>query len=190
MAGRRSPLPWAGIAILLSSLACAGLQPFDPSAASLDLGSNDGILIVHIRTTTPLEAVKVSRVADPVAEELDEGEHLAFFVAPAGRYRWRHVVLKISGYEYRYILVDEGWDFSVEAGAINYPGILVVEEGDDWRSLFIRTLNRSAMMYSELERRHPQLLKRLPMRYAGSHRDDFLGHYQRALASRATGAAR
>jgi len=78
---------------------------------------------------------------------------------------------------------DEQWQVSVEAGQVNYPGMIVLHRSA-WRYLSYRVLNRSGGVLASIEERFPGLLTRFTARYGGAGRDDFLEYYRAALVSR------
>jgi hypothetical protein len=169
-------------------IGCANTRPLDPAAGPIDLAANEGILVLHIRTQVRLAAVEVAGASpQEVAGDVPAGEHLWFLAAARGNYRWRRIRRDFGRIFYYWHLPasDDAWSFTVEAGKINYPGVLEIEGREGVANLALRTFNRSAIAHAELTRRYPLLLERFPMRYAGSRRDDFLDHYLRAVRAAA-----
>jgi hypothetical protein len=172
----------AGVAYCLQVTGCATLRALDPGGP-VSLGRSEGILVVHIRTQVALDSIKVAGVAaHRIGGGLKQGEYLWFLAATAGNYRWIGLEKKIGPYTYRWALdgPDAEWNFTIEPGKINYPGVFVVEGKEGSPALRIHTINQAAIAFAELRQGHPALLERFPMRYAGSRRDDFLDYYLEA----------
>ena len=178
----------ASTLVCLLLIGCANTRPLDPAAGPIDLAPNEGILVLHIRTQVRLAAIQVAGASpQEVANDLPAGEHLWFLAAAPGEYRWRRIERDFGRVLYYWHVpasYDE-WSFTVEAGRINYPGVLEIEGREGVPILEMRSFNRSAIAHAELMRRYPLLLERFPMRYAGSRRDDFLDHYLRAVRAAA-----
>jgi hypothetical protein len=180
--------PAVALGVLLGFLllGCTTFRVLDPHAPVV-LEEGEGILVVHIRTQVKLHSVKISgALIHDAGTELPAGEHFTLLAATSGDYRWHRLERVFAPVTYHYEPPkDEGeWDFTVEAGKINYPGLLVVEGVEGHSSLAVRAINQSAMAFFDLERRHPGLIEQFPMRWAGSPRDDFLERYLEAREER------
>ncbi|MEZ4334064.1 MAG: hypothetical protein R3F35_20120 [Myxococcota bacterium] len=164
--------------------------PFAP------LGPSEGFLVVHVETDVAIERLHAdSRL---IGQALPPGEHLWLVRMKAGRHRWSRIrlVSQAGGEsgrrpESKGVLNEQEFTFDVEAGAINYPGAIVVAKFDPGRVLIgipwwsilthaeIRNRNHSAMALRSLAKTHPALLAAHPIRYAGRSGDRFLQFYTR-----------
>ena len=176
----------AGVALL--ALACApALQPLQGEPPGT-LGAGEALLILHVDTDVPLAHVQLNR--GRAAEALPKGHHVWLVRAAPGSYRFSSLKLTPQAGRARafQLPLEDEFRFRVEAGSINYPGALVVRSDPYGRpagSVRVRNRNRSALAVRRLRDRHPELLERHPLRYAGQSGDTFLEHY---TATR-TGAA-
>jgi len=173
----------AGAVLCLFVMGCVNTRALDPAADPISLDENEGILVVHIRTQVKLASIRVAGASpQEIATDLPAGEHLIFLAAAKGQYSWQRIVRKIPPSTYYWNLRDRHgeWNFTVEPGRINYPGVFEIGGSEPRISLRLRTFNRSAMALADLKRRYPAMVERFPMRYAGSRRDDFLDYYLEA----------
>ena len=126
-------------AALLTVLGCTTSRPI-PSDGPIELKPNQGILVVHLDSSLPIERLKFNQ--NTAAASLPAGSHLFLVVVDAGNYRWTsvHVPVKDSNQRFRFSLRGRGydWKFKVEPGQITYPGQLIF-----WgqRSKYYATLN-------------------------------------------------
>jgi hypothetical protein len=181
---RSPPRLVAPLVLCFLVIGCANTRPLDPDAGPVALAENEGILVIHIRTQVKVASIRVAGAAPPeIATDLPVGEHLWLLAATKGDYRWRRIEFYIYPITWYWNLrsSDESLHFTVQAGKINYPGVLEIDGSEGRiRDISLRTFNRSAIMFANLQRRYPALLERFPMRYAGSRRDDFLDYYLEA----------
>jgi len=168
------------LANLAALLACAerGLAP----GQSVELSPSRGILIVHVESPHALDKLWLGNGI--AVDRIPAGGSLRLVILPAGAYRWSRIDLASGVPGYRYWIQmrrDPHWEFRVEAGAMCYAGALLLEHDSGpgrAQRLFPRIVNRSSTMLDLLERKHPELLLRHPLRYTGRGRDDFLSAYQ------------
>jgi len=159
--------------------------PFEP------LGAGEGFLVVQVDTELGIERLQADRAV--IARDLQPGEHLWLIRLPAGRYRWSEVRLTAQWHGTKTIRPetftardDREFSFDVEAGAVNYPGEIVIRLRDDDAGivdgLSLRNRNHSAIAVRTLAKTHAPLLAAHPIRYAGESGDEFLQYYTRMRA--------
>ena len=181
--------------LALGLLACASSAPppsvkpgpFEP------LKSDEGFLVVQIDSDLGIERLDAgTRV---VVRDLQPGQHLWMIRMQAGSYHWTGVRLIAQSHGTKVIRPDtvgvlekKEFEFGVEAGAVNYPGEIVIrmdapEYGLESGVTF-RNRNHSAMAIRKLSKSHAALLAAHPIRYSGSGADGFLQFYTRARDAR------
>jgi hypothetical protein len=172
--------------MVLSGCAIHRIEVVEPGT-SVELGEDEGLLIVHIDTDVMLERVSIR--TGTIATDLPEGQHLWIVRTRAGNLGWRKVDFGKELGRRAYIFVeqmngtnDEEFTFDIEAGSINYPGSLIVRThksipGLHRRWVSVRNRNHSAMAIRRLLHGHSALLGSLPIRYGGSSGDQFLEFY-------------
>jgi dienelactone hydrolase len=179
------PRPILLAAILLGSSACAmaPLQPVVPGVP-VELGEDEGLVVVQIDTEIPLEQLSLDRAV--VSGAISSGRHIWLVRLATGRYRWKRVAFGSRAgvaQVYPFEPGDVDLRFDVEAGKINYPGELVIRAHPVLRSarggIYIRNRNHSALAVRELRRIAPDLLSAYPLRHAGPRGDGFLDYYSR-----------
>ena len=171
------------LAVALCCLVLGCATPFrslprEALAAGVELGPDEGILIIHTATDVPVAALQAGEAE--VARNLREGVRYEFVIAKAGRYRWTSASLGPPARRGRYWRNElrfwdiDYWEFRVEPGVINYPGqmILYTRTG----VVNARVANRSGQMWLILRDRFPELADRYPVVYTGALRDDFFSH--------------
>ncbi len=173
--------------VLFVLLGCAPLQPID-SGRPVELSSEQGLLIVDIDTELPIRLLRMTS-ASPL-RDIEQGRHVWMVRLRAGDYRWRELRIDRSGIRgppVRYeIPRDEEYDFSVEAGKINYPGQLSIRRarvtyGYWGPDLIIRNRNRLGMALRALRATHEQRLHEHPLTRSGRSEDLFLEYYLEAI---------
>ena len=196
---RREPmLPGLLSAFLLSIglLACASSAPpasvmpgaFEP------LASDEGFLVVQVDNDLAIERLHAG--SHVLVRDLQPGQHLWLIRMKAGTYRWSGVRLLAQSQggstirpEAVGVLDEKEFEFDVEAGAVNYPGEIVIrmdapQYGIE-SGITIRNRNHSAMAIRKLSKSHTALLAAHSIRYSGSSADEFLQFYTRARDARA-----
>lgn len=178
-----------GVALGILAAGCAGAPPTPvASGASEPLADDEGFLVVHIDTAITVERVQAGSLE--VARDLPAGEYVWIIRAKADRYRWDEVRLAAQLHgtstirpEPAGVFNEAEFDFSLEAGKINYPGHLLIElvspTGGVGSGVSVRNRNHSAMAIRKLAKSHSTLLAAHPIRYAGSSGDGFLEFYTR-----------
>lgn len=179
-----------GIALALAlCLGCVRPRPIAAGDAPT-LAPGEGILVVDVESDVPIQRLALSGFV--AAERLEAGHHLALLVVGAGSYRWTAIQVPGAFGSVRFrIRREDEWAFRVEPGRINYAGqIFVRRHGSGIGPLFARNLNRSAMAWLELGRRHPELVERYAMHYSGPAEDAFFAELEALRAAgRAAGEA-
>lgn len=171
--------------MLLGGCATHRMEVVFPGVA-IELGENEGLLILHVDTDVELE--RVSLRSDVVATDLPAGDHLWIVRMPAKRFSWQRISFGKEAGRRRDVLVtrlegvdDDEFEFDVLAGHINYPGTLIVRSTSvpGWQRgwVWIRNRNHSAMAIRALLKSHPRLLESMPIRYGGTSGDEFLQFY-------------
>lgn len=160
------------------SIACASYRAVDPTSGPLELGDDEGLVVLHVAPAdVPIDALYLSGVAVDVPGA--DGEQIWLVATSAGRHRIRGFRARdLHGNLWTYLLPLETTGFEVVSGQINYPGLLEVDRPSPFvfvgEPLRYRLVNRSAVMLEQLEERHPEILARYPLRYTGRGVDRFL----------------
>jgi hypothetical protein len=171
--------------LLFCLTACAGpvARPVVPGTP-VELAHGEGLLIVHVDTQVPIEALALDRAT--VSERLPRGRHLWLIPLERGRYRWDRISFGSdsgAAHIHRIDRSDEDFAFDVEPGVINYPGELVLRADVSTRSVSgsvrVRNRNHSAMAVRRLRDLDPDVLRTFPLRHAGASGDTFLEVYSR-----------
>lgn len=176
---------------LASSVACRTLEarPIPLEQPAL-LEPGHGFLLVEIEVNNRVLELSLDRVEGGSERilfgDLPKGRRTMLLQVQAGEYRWNRVELPgqvYRGREYPYVWSfdhdRQHFRFRVEAGKVNYPGILVLSQKGRWLSMF--TLNRSGQLAERLLESADWLLLRYPVVYTGRRRDDFLAYYSGRL---------
>ncbi|MDJ0847706.1 MAG: hypothetical protein QNK04_04895 [Myxococcota bacterium] len=147
------------------------------SGETVELREGEGLLVLHISTNVELS--RLSFGLGGSIQDVPEGEHIELFVARAGSYRWTQI--RITGRDQPRFRVqrEDDWRFRIEAGRINYVGLLELER-TDWLRLSGRTIDRSALAMESLRARHPALIERYPLVYNGPGQNVFFEHLRAA----------
>jgi len=196
--------PWAAgaLLLLLLPLGCAHFRPVDPTDPDFVLPEGRGLLVLHVQTDWAIESLHVTGYE--VGGPLEPGTHLWFVTATPGRHHFSKIRMEFElGRAYSRFPDKTGtFGFDVEAGQINYPGRLILEDvtrvglghimAPAWSELGLRrrVVNRSAELLADLERDHPVLLERYPLRYTGHGVDRFIEAYEKARLDAAGAQAR
>jgi hypothetical protein len=199
----RSPFVVQGLVVLvaLALLACAGGPPLaEPPGPTVPLAADEGFVVIQIDTDVGVEHIQLDH--RDIVRDLQPGEHLWLIRMKAGRKRWTSVRLMPQSRtedaiepEAKGVLNEKEFEFDVQAGAINYPGELIVRFGvEDFgigSGVSVRNRNHSAMAIRRLAKSHAKLLADHPLRYAGGSGDEFLQFYtQERDRMKASGGAR
>ena len=182
-------------------LGCVSVRPLGLEAP-FELGPEEGALVVHVRSNAPIVSLEFSGVEG--ASDLAPGEHLLLLAVAEGNYAWSEVSLGYSRFRVgerrnagggyttfiraalqpvRFDIGVEKSDFSVEAGRINYPGMLLLDRTGIYRLIAI-PIDRTASALAQLQERNPGALSRYPLRYSGRARHVFLERYMTERAGR------
>lgn len=186
---------------------CVSVRPL-ASDVPFELGPGEGILVVHVRTDSPVVSLEFNGAQ--AASDLSEGEHLLLLGVSEGRYRWSEVTLgaarfKIgeernasrtlmtfterSRHPVTFVLGRGKTDFRVEAGRINYVGMILLDR-TGIRRLMAMPIDRTASALAQLRERYPDALERYPVVYSGPARHVFLDRYQTARDAAAGGESK
>lgn len=180
-------LPIALLGLLVLIVACAGGPPLAVKPGPFEpLAEGEGFLVVQVDTDLAIE--RIAAGSRPIVRDLQPGRHLWLVRMKAGKMRWTALELVAQAgrdrsieLESRGVLNEREFDFDVEAGALNYPGEIVVRmHTPEWgvgAGVSVRNRNHSAMAIRRLSKSHPELVAAHPIRYAGSSGDEFLQFY-------------
>ena len=165
--------------VLLVVPGCSTLQPIDPGQG-VELSSEQGLLIVDIDTQLPIRLLRMN--SGSTLRDIEQGHHVWMVRLRAGDYHWSELQIDrsgMTGFPRYTILRDEEYDFSVQAGKINYPGQLSIRRA--WglwgRELQIRNHNRLGMALRALRETHEERLGEYPLTRSGLREDLFLAYY-------------
>ena len=174
-------------ALWLFLAGCATTLEVVEPGVPVPLGEGEAFLIIHIDTDVQLK--NVSLESGTIASQLPAGDHLWIIRTRARRSGWKRIDLEKEG-NYRPhlfvgqmdVLNEDEFEFEIKAGAINYPGTLIVRTKNTFPAwpvyaISVRNRNHSAMAVRALLETHRSLLESLPIRYAGSRGDEFLDFY-------------
>ncbi|MFO0690130.1 MAG: hypothetical protein U0900_15640 [Myxococcota bacterium] len=130
----------------------------------------------HVRTLRP-ELLRYARTGQIAPQFLDDRP---IHQDDLDRIRERR---SVRGKGYMPVAGPDEFVFEVRAGAINYPGHLLIAlanpESGTVGGISIRNRNHAAMGMRKLARTHPELVGRHPIRFAGLEHDEFLELYSR-----------
>ncbi|GAB3368189.1 hypothetical protein GCM10027431_13220 [Lysobacter rhizosphaerae] len=150
------------------------------------LSADEGLVVVSVDTSTPINTVHVGRVGGGTATVLNylpAGRNSYLFATKAGEYEWAQMKLT-NGFMYsRFTIGKPEFRFTVAPGKIVYPGDLVVR-ASALSSAYIQIHNRTLPIMDWLQAKHAALYARLPFEYTGYYPDPFPAYYRAALAKR------
>lgn len=168
-----------------------------PKLLTLDQAPNvaedHGILVIEHEASEQVQRLEIKPTGRSGSmvnlRGLPPGRHVQIIVLPAGSYRWSEIDMKgnvtVNGREYpmtwRIARSDSEMRFSVRAGVVNYPGVLVLKRVSG-NMMQIFTINRSAQFIEALRTRGRELLDNRVVVYSGRGRDDFLEYYTTQLS--------
>lgn len=186
---------FVALTLIAVAIGCGSVRTVEPGAPPR---SGEGLLVLHIRTDTPLKSVTIGGWAR-VALDLPSGSHLRVIGLPAGRYRWSRFELpetidptrfglwgKRQQLEFRF-RYEEELEFRVEAGCLNYVGLIEIYRQGLLR-LGIRPIDRTALALEELRAQFPAYVEQYPIVYSGPGRHVFLERYLAAKAAKEAAA--
>lgn len=148
-----------------------------PAAIAKDdydkLDPDEGLLLVAVENGIGAESVRVSGEGlfnTDVAGRLDSGRNVRLMRFPAGKYRWAKVSLGTGAH----FNLDRtaAYEFTVEAGVINYPGELVMQPVS-WRSATFGRYNKASLAMMLLDKAHPGVRTRYRWRNDVASPDPF-----------------
>lgn len=186
-------------------IGCASPPPAEVVAPGsiLALPENVGIVVIHVDTNAPLIGLDAN--GKPIAGELAAGRYAWLVRLPAGEYAWTDIafaadpkakstpswcpprrVVRFNPLTDLQGVENSEYEFDVEAGAINYPGELILRAEYNICGTVvgvnIRNRNHSAMAVQSLMKTHTSIVDDLPIRYAGSSGDEFLKFFAQERA--------
>jgi hypothetical protein len=173
------------LAVGCASLRPTSVRPFGPGDS---LESNEGLLVLQVRTELRLRSISISGASLPY--EVGRGTHLSLIAVSAGWHRWSGLgVLANPDYprdsETIQLTFPSASDlqFRVEPGRLNYPGMLELYDHGS-RLVSMRSVDRTALALEELTEQFPRFVAQYPIVYSGPGRNVFLDRY---LAAKSAG---
>ena len=165
------------LTLIACAVGCVSVRPLEPDGV---VRANEGLLVIQVWTEVPIRSISISGASLPL--KLARGTHLLLVAVSAGWHHWSGLSVELSTSDSRqgetvrlsYRETPE-FRFRVEAGRVNYPGMLEVY--DQWWTAGLRSVDRAAMAIEEIRSRFPSLLDRYPLVYAGPVRHAFLERY-------------
>lgn len=167
---------------LLALPAWARMQEVKPGQTP-ELAPGEGLVVVAVDTDVALSGVELNKDGKVFGggsmSGLKPGISYRLYIAPAGDYAWRRVLLT-SQFGYNLRDSDE-FRFRLEPGQITYPGDLLFRPSSFF-SGDMGMVNRALAAMDWLQQTHPALWARYALRYAGHYPDPFPEFYRKALA--------
>lgn len=142
--------------------------------------------MLHVRTERPLRSLSISGSSFPL--EVGRGTHLLLIAVSAGSYRWSSLGTPSNTEDRESETVQllfpygDEFRFRIEAGRINYAGMLEVGYLE-W-NVSVRSVDRTALALEEIRSRFPSLLEQYSIVYSGPGRHVFLERYLAAQSAR------
>lgn len=156
---------------------------FAAGAESARLGKDEGWLAVVVDNGIGATSVRIDGpgLSDGMANGLGAGRNLRLLKMRAGTYRWS-MVNRPNWTKREWFTLDRSpaFEFRVEAGAVNYPGDLVMKPTGDRGALFYR-VNRSLETALQIDTQEPGLRDALVWHQDPAH-DPFMPFAAQALA--------
>lgn len=151
---------------LLTGTAVAAIAKESVADAPKRLGPGEGWLALIVDNGIGATSVRIDGpgLSDGIAGELGGGRNLRLLRFPAGTYRWS-MVNRPNWWKREYFSLERhpGLEFRIEAGAVNYPGDLVLRSAGPKAALFYR-VNRSLETLLQVDLQQPGLRDALPWR--------------------------
>lgn len=172
------------VALLNAGCFSTYFVPIEP-ATPVELEPREALLVMQIDSDLPIRELSFSNL--DIRTPIEAGEHFWIARVRPGAQSWKSVYIDgNSGYKGRYRIVRSKFhrrgelDFTIEPGAINYAGKLIIRKSSvgyrrAWITLRIR--NHAAMALRSLEKSHGDLLDMYPLRSAGTSGDGFIEFY-------------
>lgn len=162
------------------------LQPANTHPAT-PLKSKQGYLLLMIDVDGVSPSIEITPVSTqakksrrslfkPMVVDLSETP-TGLYLVPLTKGTYRISKVNAPYYNLPYILEtddDPRWQFTIEAGALNYAGHLLLKKERSSESIFAKLLNRIAADKERIDAELSGLLVSMPLRSAASQRDDYL----------------
>jgi hypothetical protein len=142
------------------------------------LAPNEGYLLLAVNTNTTLTSMSATgpKRLYFTKDDLKNGTNYILVAVPAGDYQFEDI--NFEGMYYAR-LTDDIWNFSVEAGKVNYVGHLKVNSlYIDNSAGHIFLSNNGSEAFKHMQEKFPRILKGHAMRYAGQGDDFFFSFIQ------------
>ncbi|WP_434927752.1 hypothetical protein [Shewanella sp. HL-SH2] len=129
-----------------------------------------GYLLISIDTNSKLDSISIDGDSDFIftEENLQPGSNFIIAEIPAGAYSFERI--KLNRYYY-YSLTDGIWNFTVEAGKINYIGNFNIEIKFFGSKMLLENQSSEALRY--IEAKFPNIYQSRELVYSGPGNDDF-----------------
>ena len=144
-----------------------------------DLKENEDyvVLAVNIEGMVP-KSIKLSSKATFgggfIMDSLTYGENIKVIKLDAGEYGWERLRINSS---YRFDLDKDTYSIKVEAGKINYSGHLLVNIYRQFETANFNYVNRSSLIFDELQECCEGLTQKYPLAFTGLSEDPFIDFY-------------
>lgn len=152
------------------------------------LGRDEGLLLLAVENGIGADSVRVDGDGlfnTDVAGRLDSGRNVRLMRFPAGKYRWSKVTLGSGAYFN--MERTAAYEFTVEAGVINYPGELVMQPVA-WQTATFGRYNKASLAMTLLDKAHPGVRTRYRWRNDVASPDPFPEFFAQHVAADRTAA--
>lgn len=168
---------WLALALVLIT-ACSQSVNSIKTEPQQTLAPNEGYLLLSVNTNTSLKSISATgpKRLFFTQDDLKNGTNYILVAVPAGDYQF--VDVNFEGRYYARLTYDV-WNFSVEAGKINYVGHLKVKSlyfDNSDGAIFLS--NNGSEAFNHMQQNFPRLVKSHAMRYAGQGDDFFFSFIQ------------
>lgn len=166
------------------SLLCSAEQN-NAKPAYPPISSNQGYILINLDVEGVAPSMVLARLSSKnralatsnVAFESEEKGFRLIAVKP-GNYKIAEVITPFFNLPYRLSTEeDERWNFSVEAGKINYIGKLTIARERSEKDVHVSLKNRIATDLHSIKNQYQDLLAQYPLRQAIAYYDDFYADY-------------
>jgi hypothetical protein len=175
---------FVALTVIVFAIGCASVRPIGPGDA---LRSNEGLLVLQVRTDLLLRSISISGLSIPL--DVRRGTELRLIAVSAGSYRWSGLGVPANLDDSRQpgivdlVFADVAeFRFRIDAGRINYAGMLEVYDAG-WGQVGMRSVDRTALAIEELRGQFPAWVAQYPITYSGSARHVFLERYLAAKSA-------
>ncbi|MFQ3249424.1 hypothetical protein [Glaciecola sp.] len=136
---------------------------------------DQGYLLIGIQTSHDLKSMLLTGQAgiELTHKDLSADADYILINLPAGDYKIRKIDLS----KYFYLSFDEDliWDFTIQAGKVNYIGHLEMFTRGYYRpSTYVDLVNKSSQALQFMQESYPTILNKRSLVFGGTGNDEFL----------------